>query len=52
VRRGAQRRTVRASARSSVSATRRSGSREAELTRELAERDREIQELRQRLNGR
>lgn len=52
MRRGAQHRTVRASARGSASTTRRSGSREAELTRELAERDREIQELRQRLNGR
>ncbi|WP_458095418.1 hypothetical protein [Roseomonas sp. WA12] len=52
MRRGAQPRTVRASARGSASTTRRSGNREAELTRELAERDREIQELRQRLNGR
>ena len=52
VRQGAQRRPVRASARRSVSATRRPGSREAELSRELAERDREIQELRRRLADR
>lgn len=51
-RRDVQRRPVRASSRHSVSATRRSGSREAELSRELAERDREIQELRQRLDDR